>query len=336
MTPDKANVEKGQLSPYIADRRTINATLEVVRRFGGSRGTSGSGPISTEPIQPAVQVYVRNDTGDDLDWGAILKLSDTIVDITVDEDVPEAVARPVFAGTAPSTSVDPFVVLKEPIADGQIGRGTIMGVAVCDISVVVESHGFAFPGVDGVDRLRSGFTGPAKILWKESGTGTKRARVLLCGQTSPASSGVAHGYSELGGGSHFSLVPENNWLNVIDVTLPGSGVYHLFGRASGSGIVTANVGPGGCDHIAVKLVDEAASADVPNTQAIVVGCPPDSQMHCGSASINCIYEVSSSRTIGLYAIATTFFGSTWSAAPAIRHGALGPPAGAGIGYVRLQ
>jgi ribosomal protein L35AE/L33A len=80
-----------------------------------------------------------------------------------------------------------FCILLEPIAAGAIGQAVVSGVVPAKANVTDESHAFADVADGEADYLASSESGPAAILWKESGTGTKSAIVRLGG-----SSGAAH------------------------------------------------------------------------------------------------------------------------------------------------
>ncbi len=74
-----------------------------------------------------------------------------------------------------------FVVAREPIAAGRIGLAVLRGVTPAVISVGSAEHTHADTEAD-AQFLRSGFTGAARILWKETsggGTGSKLAIVEI-------------------------------------------------------------------------------------------------------------------------------------------------------------
>lgn len=78
----------------------------------------------------------------------------------------------------------PFVVLLEPLAPGATGRGMLIGTTPAQVNVLDETHGYIEPSTDSGSSgaLQSSETGFGRILWKESGTGTKWALVQLgCG-----------------------------------------------------------------------------------------------------------------------------------------------------------
>jgi len=72
-----------------------------------------------------------------------------------------------------------FVVLLEPIIDGEIGRAVVSGVTPVKVDVADEAHAYADIAVGQAGYLASGESGSALILWKETGTGQKWALVKI-------------------------------------------------------------------------------------------------------------------------------------------------------------
>ncbi len=79
----------------------------------------------------------------------------------------------------PFEHVGRFVILAEPLADGEIGRAFAHGVCPVKINVEDESHTFADIEDAQTHYLKSGTSGAAQILWAESGTGEVWAIVRL-------------------------------------------------------------------------------------------------------------------------------------------------------------
>lgn len=88
-----------------------------------------------------------------------------------------------FSGITPGTThAGRYVVLQEPIANGKIGRAMVIGVTPALLDVTAESDRFAEVVSTVATSLKTGTTGSARILWKESGTGSKRGVVMLTGE----------------------------------------------------------------------------------------------------------------------------------------------------------
>jgi hypothetical protein len=78
---------------------------------------------------------------------------------------------PVIKGITPTGSTAAkFVIAVEPIKAGKIGRAAIDGVVQCKLDIKAVSDSFASPQAS-TTSLKTGQSGEAAILWKESGTG---------------------------------------------------------------------------------------------------------------------------------------------------------------------
>lgn len=156
-----------------------NAVQDSARDYLARRGGEAASGSLLSSIFPAVTVLVRNNTGSTLAYPGVLALGDPVIS-AVDE--PQTVQQqPGFEGDVPAAATDVFAVVIESIEDGAFGRGVVQGVAVCDIDVTDTGHEFAAPTPGDETQLTSAASGPARIVWKDSGTGTKRAVVLLGG-----------------------------------------------------------------------------------------------------------------------------------------------------------
>ncbi len=82
---------------------------------------------------------------------------------------------------AAATHVGKFVILQEPLADGELGRAVISGVTPVKIDVTDAGHGYADVKDAVCGTLASAASGSSMILWAESGTGEKWAIVKLGG-----------------------------------------------------------------------------------------------------------------------------------------------------------
>lgn len=158
--------------------RTWNGLLEAGQDFARRKlGVEGA-PLGGDPLNPAVRVLVRNDTGGDLAAGSILALGTPIISAA---DYPREVSRqPLFPGDLAAATTDAFAVTLAPIEQNDIGRAVIMGLVSCSVDVTDSTHTYATPKVGDSDKLASASTGPARILWRGSGSsGTKKALCLI-------------------------------------------------------------------------------------------------------------------------------------------------------------
>jgi hypothetical protein len=137
-----------------------------------------------DPALPGARehlVLVRNDSGEDLPRFGILGIAGPIIEPGAEGNEDEFKRRAAIIGaaiTATDEYVGRFVVAREPIASGRIGWAVIRGATPAMVNVIDEDHGHADTYPD-EQFLRSGFTGAARILWKEPGAGQKLAVVEI-------------------------------------------------------------------------------------------------------------------------------------------------------------
>lgn len=242
MNDPLGSVTPGQVSPFVKSAATVNMANEILRQQRQNlRGPTGGQSLPSDGLPPSARIYIRNDTGTNLDAGAIVKLGAAVTAFTGD-DSHEFRKHPVHKGTAPAASTDTFAILEEPAA-AVVGSGSdavysfaravVLGEAVCDVNMTTTfpTHSFASPSAADTAKLVSGTSGPVKIIDVASGTGTKRATVLLTGQmaaaagvvTSNKASGLAHSISASGSfedvsGSSLTLTEAGQYLIIMNVT----------------------------------------------------------------------------------------------------------------------
>jgi hypothetical protein len=155
---------------------THNAFIDAANWVRSKQLNQSSGPSVTE-ADPCV-VLVKNGTGDDLGRFAVLTLGDPLI---LHSDSADGFAeRVTFAGDTPDADTPgKFCITIEPIADGDCGRAVVMGAIQVQIDVTDADHKFADVSDGDTDKLKSGGSGAAQIIWKETGTGTKWAIVRL-------------------------------------------------------------------------------------------------------------------------------------------------------------
>lgn len=87
---------------------------------------------------------------------------------------------PGVVGVTPTTDTGArFVVATEPIKAGKVGMAAIDGVVQVKLDVAASGDGFAAAKAGSVQQLRTGSSGDAVVLWKESGTGVKWGLVRI-------------------------------------------------------------------------------------------------------------------------------------------------------------
>jgi hypothetical protein len=129
-------------------------------------------PIRT--TQAGVRTFENNSGSDCTEFG-ILKADDIV--FTPTDNANYWNIRQIFDGNTPTDDCI-FGIAQTPIKNTKSGPVMLSGVTPCTINVSDENHGYAIAGTS-VDKLESASSGPAQILWKESGTGDKNAVVRL-------------------------------------------------------------------------------------------------------------------------------------------------------------
>jgi len=188
---------------------TYNAMIDAARK-ANSINTFNS---ETTNSKDYAKVSVLNSSGSDLDRFFILGIDEPIIlpaddqedfesRITVDGVTPEDGT----GGSGASDHRGRFVVLQEPIPDGEIGKSRIAGETLVKIDVIEEAHEFADVTDGEPAYLTSSSTGSARILWKESGTGEKWALIRL-GDDSASKINIYNDYG--------SEIPANAAMEVV-------------------------------------------------------------------------------------------------------------------------
>lgn len=160
-----------------------NAMLDAARAARAARFSGGRGDPLLDARQSGI-VPVKNGTGSTVARFGVLKLSSALISPT--DNLAEFQRRPMFLGAAPAADTDSVCVVLEPIAAGKIGLAVASGVTVANLSVSDASHEYAAPAAGVTATLASATSGPAKILYKQSGTGTKWGIVQINGPPTPS------------------------------------------------------------------------------------------------------------------------------------------------------
>ncbi|MCG3179670.1 MAG: hypothetical protein BIFFINMI_02011 [Phycisphaerae bacterium] len=126
-------------------------------------------------------VPIKNNSGADLGRFAVLGIDGPIFTPADSEDgFKNRIALVGVTPVAP-THLGRFAILLEPVANGRIGQAAVAGVCVAKVDVQAEDDGFADVKDGSAASLKSGPSGAATILWKESGAGEKWAIVRFGG-----------------------------------------------------------------------------------------------------------------------------------------------------------
>jgi hypothetical protein len=160
-----------------------NACLDAAE--AAKRGGGGLADAVGRQFRQADIVLVKNASGSDVSRFHVLGISGVI--FTPTDSLPSFQNQVAFTGVTPTTAshAGKFLVCLDALKNGQIGRAWIAGVAQVQVNVASSSD--AFCDVKNSDRtqLQSAPSGTARILWKESGTGTKWAVVRINDPSDP-------------------------------------------------------------------------------------------------------------------------------------------------------
>lgn len=172
-------VSPGQ--PLRIGAHDYNAFVDAANAY--ARG-GRSGPPDPTGRFPNDHVIVRNDSGAAQSRFAILGIDDAIFDPATDLTVFQS--QVALAVVTPDIDAHSgrFVVLLEPIPDGEFGRAAIGGSTFALVDVPDDGGTYAQPAAADVDdanaeNLIATAGGSAAVLWRESGFGIKWGVVRL-------------------------------------------------------------------------------------------------------------------------------------------------------------
>ena len=164
-----SNVKPGDPFQASADawNRIVNATK--AQEAGATRAP---GQVQRQKVWPCL-----NDSGSDIDIFTPIKITGPMVDPGDNENSFDT--RVGFRVEPITTLVDlgSIAVAMAPIRAGKIGPGIALGICPTTVDVLDINHTHATPNASGV--FESAESGPAEILWKDSGTGNQRAIIAL-------------------------------------------------------------------------------------------------------------------------------------------------------------
>jgi len=173
--PDSEKVYPGDPIRYDPHQhnRAVDAVRAVLRHehdLSAQPGRYGRKCSGTIPV--------LNSTGKALDPFSIVALTVPIVGPDVSDD--EFKREPALTGVVPTaTNRDVFAILQNGAVVDQIVDGMLVGVSLVTIQIDNEDDEFAKAEAGNTDSLVGGSSGPARIVWKESGAGVKWAVVRL-------------------------------------------------------------------------------------------------------------------------------------------------------------
>jgi len=166
--------------------RLYNDLLEMRRLW--KVGKLLIGRRAARDLPDADLVKVKNTTGATIARFGVLGISGVI--ITPTDRANQFKQRPALTGTTPTTAdhAGKFVIVQEPIRAGKTGLAIVSGVSVAKLNVGDADHQFADVRNADATELDTGNTGAARILYKESGTGSGKWGLVRVSNGSPGGS----------------------------------------------------------------------------------------------------------------------------------------------------
>ena len=157
--------------PFRAPKAEIwNGMVDAGNAYRAGRLSNGV-PQPTRPRETDI-IKLKNASSGNRARGQILRIDGKAITDLTDEHI-------WLIGQAP-TADDYFGILKEPIADGEIGRVQVSGCCLALVDVVDADHTRA-KAVDSEYVLESSDDGPLEILFAPGGTGEQECVVRFGG-----------------------------------------------------------------------------------------------------------------------------------------------------------
>lgn len=158
----------------------FNNTMDATRLVRERLQRTGARP---QPIfRQSGIVLVRNETGSTVNRFGVMGINVPIIEPSADAE--EFKRQVTFEADAPVDADESrFVILQEPLVAGGIGRAVVSGVTWVKVQINTGETGYTRAKIIDADttKLAMSTSGPAEVLWKESGTGEKWACVRLGG-----------------------------------------------------------------------------------------------------------------------------------------------------------
>lgn len=168
-------VQAGQ--PLAIPARAYNTFVAAAQDFLDRREDQGAG--SSRDVRHSGIVLVKNSSAAARERFDVLGVSGILY--SPSDNLLGFKNQPVLTGAVPTVASHTarFVICQAPLAIGAIGPALASGVSPVQVDVVEEGHRYADVKDGAAGSLKSGASGAALILWKESGTGEKWAVVRL-------------------------------------------------------------------------------------------------------------------------------------------------------------
>jgi len=132
-------------------------------------------------VNPSLTVMVLNSTGVAREPGHIVAMPKSTTALgRFPDDMLDAGRRPYLTGSTPAAGGGvPIAVYVDAVDVDEAGKAVILGVASTIVNMTDAAHNFAKPTPSDCTKFTSDPGGPYPILKVETGTGNKKAQVLI-------------------------------------------------------------------------------------------------------------------------------------------------------------
>lgn len=162
--------------PFVIPAALYNRLVDIASEHGNPEQTVDSSAL----FRQTGIIRIKNASGADRARFEVLGIDNVL--ITPTDNLEEFKQRVLLNGSTPATGGEgKFAVLLEPIRSNEIGRAVAAGLTAVQINMTDSAHKFAEISDGDTAKLVSGTTGSARIMWAESGTGTKWAIIRIDG-----------------------------------------------------------------------------------------------------------------------------------------------------------
>ena len=163
--------------PLRIPAQTFNVFIDMAKDYQGRKMCGGQ--FAQREFSQSGIVLVKNSSLVDCNRFAVLGIDGPLFSPTV--NLESFKNKVVLSCRTPDeyNHLGKFVILQEPIQAGKIGSAWIAGVCPAQINIGHSSHKFADVADGDSTVLQSCFSGTARIIWAEYGTGIKWAIVHI-------------------------------------------------------------------------------------------------------------------------------------------------------------
>lgn len=261
MSDPLAPIGTGTVSPLVTSAAAVNAVLDAARAYRQSRGAVPAGGLLDDLFEAATRCLVKWTGGSalTLDPFSVLAYGSPVVSPAADTASRlSAARRPAFEAAAPTDPALPFVVTVRPVQGQKFGLAVTSGLVPVQVDVTDSTHTRAVPVAGITDHLASAAAGGVPVVWKESGTGTKWAFVLL-GDPGAATTTASptYGHSE----TTSPVMPAMNNISqtqVVALAIPSAGTYLV--SAGVSGLFKA--AGGSAKYMTAQVISDATGGNI--------------------------------------------------------------------------